>query len=89
MLLEVGIVGGVILLMIMATAMISLIRRAPWQVRADLAAAGVAFAMYAITENALSATPLAVAFLLVFSIAGSRTSSRSPIRETRVALYGQ
>jgi teichuronic acid biosynthesis protein TuaE len=74
MLLEVGIIGGVILLMTMITTLVSLIRRAPPRVRADLAAAGVALALYSATENTLSATPLAVAFLLVFGIAGSRAS---------------
>ena len=78
MLLEVGIVGGVILLMTMITTLVSEIRRAPPRVRADLAAAGVAFALYSITENTLSATPLAVAFLLVFGIAGSRASLSPP-----------
>jgi O-antigen ligase len=74
MLLEVGIVGGIILLMTIITTMVSLIRRAPLPIRADLAAAGVAFAIYSITENTLTATPLAVAFLLVFSISGSRAT---------------
>jgi teichuronic acid biosynthesis protein TuaE len=74
MLLEVGIIGGVILLMTMIMTMVSLIRRSPPRVRADLAAGAVAFALYSITENTLSAPPLAVAFLLVFGIAGSRAS---------------
>jgi O-antigen ligase len=74
MLLETGIIGGVILLMTMITTIVSQIRRSPPQIRADLAAAGVAFALYSITENTLSAPPLAVAFLLVFGIAGSRAS---------------
>lgn len=71
MLVEGGIVGTVILLTAIVTTMVSVIRRAPLRVRADLAAAGVAFAIYAFTENILSATPLAVAFLLVFGIASS------------------
>lgn len=72
MLLEVGFIGGVILLMTMIITLASAIRRAPLPVRADLAAAGVALGLYSITENTLSATPLAVAFLLVFGIATSR-----------------
>jgi hypothetical protein len=75
MLLEVGIVGGVILLTTMVFALGSVIRRSPPRVRADLVAGGIAFALYSITENTLSAPPLAVAFLLVFGIAGSRASS--------------
>jgi hypothetical protein len=78
MLLEVGIIGGVILLITMITTMVSSIRRSPPRVRADLAAAGVAFALYSITENTLSAPPLAVAFLLVFGVAGSRASLSPP-----------
>ncbi len=74
MLLELGIVGGLILMMTIIITMVSQIRRSPLPVRADLAAAGVAFALYSITENTLSAPPLAVAFLLVFGIAGSRAS---------------
>ena len=74
MLLEVGIVGGIILLTTIITTMVSLIRRAPLPIRADLVAAGIAFAIYSITENTLTATPLAVAFLLVFSISGSRAT---------------
>lgn len=77
MLLEVGIIGGLILLMTITTTIVSQIRRSPLVVRADLAAAGVAFALYSITENTLSATPLAVAFLLVFGIAGSRMNPSS------------
>jgi O-antigen ligase len=71
MLLEVGIVGGVILLTAMLATMISLIRNTPRLVRADLAAAAAAFAIYAITENTLSATPISVAMLLLFGVAGS------------------
>jgi len=90
MLLEVGIIGGVILLMTMIMTLVPVIRRAPLQVRADLVAAGVAFALYSITENTLSAPPLAVAFLLVFGIAGSR-ASLSPLapRDTMTrSAYG-
>jgi teichuronic acid biosynthesis protein TuaE len=83
MLLEVGIVGSAILLTAMATTLVSLIRRAPWEIRADLAAAGFAFAVYSVTENTLSASPIAFAFLLVFGIAGSKTStSRLVARQT-------
>ena len=74
MLLEVGIVGGVILLGTMVTTMISVVRRAPSQIRADLAAAGIALAIYSITENTLSATPIAVAFLLALGVAASNAS---------------
>jgi hypothetical protein len=74
MLLEVGFVGGLVLLIAMTMTIGSLVRRAPPMVRADLAAGGVALAVYSITENTLSATPIAVAFLLVFGIAGSRSS---------------
>ncbi len=78
MLLEDGIVGGIILLMTIIATLLSSIRRAPPRVRADLVAAGVAFAVFSITENTLSAAPLAVAFLLVFGIAGSRASYPLP-----------
>jgi teichuronic acid biosynthesis protein TuaE len=78
MLLELGIFGGLVLLMTIIMTMVSQIRRSPLPVRADLAAAGVAFALYSITENTLSAPPLAVAFLLVFGIAGSRASLSQP-----------
>ncbi len=81
MLLEVGIIGSVILLTTMITTLVSTIRRSPPEIRADLAAAGIAFALYSITENTLSATPLAVAFLLVFGIASSRASSHSVTKD--------
>lgn len=74
MLLEGGIIGGVLVLVTIMTTMISEIRRAPLTVRADLIAAGVAFATYATTENLLSAAPLAVAFLLLFGITCSRVN---------------
>jgi teichuronic acid biosynthesis protein TuaE len=74
MLIEEGYVGGVILLMTIAMTLLSSIRRAPPRVHANLAAAGVAFAVFSFTENTLSAAPLAVAFLLVFGIACSRES---------------
>ena len=74
MLLEDGIVGGVILLLAIITTLFSVIRRAPFPVRADLAAAGLAFAVLSVTENTLTAAPLAVAFLLVLGIASSRAS---------------
>ena len=74
MLLEIGIIGSLILLMAMIMTMVSLIRRSPPRVHADLTAGAVAFALYSITENTLSAPPLAVAFLLVFGIAGSNAS---------------
>ncbi len=78
MLLEEGFVGGVILLMTITLTLCSSIRRAPPRVRADLGAAGIAFAVFSVTENTLSAAPLAVAFLLVFGIACSRASSSLP-----------
>lgn len=71
MLLEVGIIGGVILLITMVATLASFVRRAPFRVRADVAATGIAFAIYAITENTLSAAPLAMAFFLVFGMSGS------------------
>jgi teichuronic acid biosynthesis protein TuaE len=79
MLLEDGIFGGVILLMTIMMTLLSSIRRAPPRVRPTLAAAGVAFAVFSITENTLSASPLAVAFLLVLGVACSR-ASLSPAR---------
>jgi teichuronic acid biosynthesis protein TuaE len=72
MVLEVGLAGGVILLITMMTTLTSVIRRAPMLIRADLAAAGVALTIYSLTENTLSATPIAMAWLLAFGIAGSR-----------------
>jgi len=77
MLLEEGYVGGVILLVAIAMTLLSAIRRAPPRVRPDLAAAGVAFAVFSITENTLSAAPLAVAFLLVLGVACSRANLSS------------
>lgn len=79
MLLEGGIVGGAVVFVSIFMTMISAIRRAPMLVRADLAAAGIAFAIYSITENTLSATPIAVAFLLVFGIGCSRVGSLNRI----------
>ena len=73
-LLEDGVVGGAILLTVIITTFFSTVRRAPIQVHTDLAAAAVAFAIFAVTENTLTAAPLAVAFLLMFSIACSRAS---------------
>ena len=87
MLLEEGIVGGVILLIAIITTLVSSIRRTPPVVRADLAAAGIAFAVFSITENTLSSTPLAVAFLLVLGIACSRASL--PPLATGTAAYPQ
>jgi O-antigen ligase len=78
MLLEEGFVGGVILLLTIVMTLLSSIRRAPPRVRADLAAAAVAFAVFSITENTLSAAPLAVAFLLTFGIACSHADYLSP-----------
>jgi teichuronic acid biosynthesis protein TuaE len=78
MLLEDGIVGGIILLVTIIATLLSSIRRAPLRIRADLIAAVVAFAVFSITENTLSAAPLAVAFLLVFGIASSQARS-SPL----------
>ena len=75
MLLEGGIIGGLIVLLSIVATMFSFIRRSPSLIRADLAAAGVAFAIYSITENTLSAAPIAVAVLLFFGISGSRASS--------------
>ena len=83
MLLEEGFVGGVILLMTIALTLFSSIRRSPPRIRADLAAAGVAFAVFSITENTLSAAPLAVAFLFVFGVACSR-ESLSPLRPSHL-----
>lgn len=74
MLLEEGIVGAAILLMAIIITLLSSIRRAPPGIRADLAAAGVAFAVLSSTENTLSAAPLAVAFLLMFGVACSHAS---------------
>jgi teichuronic acid biosynthesis protein TuaE len=74
MLLEDGIIGGVILLGSIVTTFFSTIRRAPASIRTDLAASAIAFAVFAVTENTLSAAPLAVAFLLMFGIACSRAS---------------
>lgn len=71
MLLEGGILGVIVLLAAMVATFSGVIRRAPRLMRADLAAAAIAFAVYAITENTLSATPLAVAFMVVFSLAAS------------------
>jgi teichuronic acid biosynthesis protein TuaE len=75
MLLEGGIIGGAIVLLAISTALASAIRRAPPPIRADLAAAGVAFAVYSFTENTLTAPAIAIAFLLVFGIAASRASA--------------
>jgi teichuronic acid biosynthesis protein TuaE len=83
MLLEVGILGAVILLLSMFTTIRSVIRRAPVEIRADLTAAGIAFAIYSITENTLSATPLAVAFLLVLGIASSAIGYPSALAARR------
>jgi teichuronic acid biosynthesis protein TuaE len=80
MLLEDGFVGGVILLVTIMMTLLSSIRRAPPRIRADLAAAAVAFAVFSVTENTLSAAPLAVAFLLVLGVACS------PERLSSVAL---
>ena len=77
MLLEGGIIGGLILLLTIVTTLVSAIRRAPPSMRADLAAAAVAFGIYSVTENTLSAAPIAVAFLLVFGMASSRQRASS------------
>jgi O-antigen ligase len=76
MLLEGGAVGALILLASMVAAVAACIRRAPSMMRSDLAAAGVAMAVYSITENTLSALPLAVALLLYIAIAGSESRHR-------------
>jgi teichuronic acid biosynthesis protein TuaE len=68
MLLEVGFVGALVLLLTIACTLAAVIARAPPVVRPQLTAAALAFGVYSITENTLSATPLAVAFLLVFSL---------------------
>jgi O-antigen ligase len=88
MLLEGGIVGGAVVLLAIVVSMVSLVRHAPAEVRADLAAAGVAFAVYSFTENTLTAPAIAVAFLLLFGIAASRTASSLPaLGTTRSAAW--
>jgi teichuronic acid biosynthesis protein TuaE len=74
MFLEGGLLGSVILLTAIVTTCAAVIRRAPPQVRSDLAMTGVAFAVYSFTENTLTAPAVAIAFLLLFSLASSRAS---------------
>jgi teichuronic acid biosynthesis protein TuaE len=78
MLLEVGVLGGLLLLLAMAASMASAVRRAPRLVRGGPTDAALAFAVYSITENTLSSTPIAMALLLVIGLAASR-SSREPL----------
>ena len=77
MLLEVGVIGGVILLAAIVLSVTGVLSRAPAEVRGELTAAAIAFALYSVTENTLSATPLAVAFLLAFSLGASRAGERT------------
>jgi teichuronic acid biosynthesis protein TuaE len=83
LLLEGGIVGGVVVLLAIVTTMVSVIRRAPREIRADLAAAGLAFAVYSFTENTLTAPAIAIAFLLAISVGGSRASP-SPLNTAKI-----
>ena len=76
MLLEVGVVGALVLLSTIVLSLAGVIARAPRVVRPQLTAAALAFGVYSITENTLSAAPLAVAFLLVFSLGASTCSPR-------------
>lgn len=79
MLLEGGVLGGMVLLLTIVTTIASVIRKAPPEVRADLFAAAVAFAVYSFTENTLTEPAIAIGFLLVFGIASSRAGSSSSL----------
>jgi teichuronic acid biosynthesis protein TuaE len=72
MLLEVGLLGGLLLILAMASSMVATVRRAPPLVRGELTAVLVAFAVYSITENTLSSTPIATALLATIGLAASR-----------------
>ncbi|MGD0196578.1 MAG: O-antigen ligase family protein [Solirubrobacteraceae bacterium] len=71
MLLEVGVVGGLILLSAMGAALRRAFKEAPLQIRADIAAMALALATYSVTDNTLSAVNIAVPLLLVISLASS------------------
>ena len=69
MLLEGGIVGGLIVLVSIACTLVAVIRRSPSLVRPDLWAAAGALAVFSFTENTLTTPAISLAFLLVFAIA--------------------
>jgi hypothetical protein len=87
MLLEDGIVGGLILLITIIITLLSSIRRGPRLIRADLVAAVIAFAGFSITENTLSAAPLAVAFLFMLGI--SCSASLSPVISQKPTTHSE
>jgi O-antigen ligase len=68
MLLEGGIVGGLIVLVSIAWTLADTVGRAPPRVRADLWAGAAALAVFSTTENTLTTPAISLAFLLVFAI---------------------
>lgn len=80
MLLEGGILGGLIVLAAIASALVASVRRAPAVLRADLWAGAAALAVFSFTENTLTTPAISLAFLLVFAIScAPRPPAQGPV----------
>ncbi len=82
LLVEGGLVGGMIVLAAIVATITMCIRRAPSAVRPDLIALALAFAFLSLVDNSLSVTQMAVPVVLVFGLAGAGRPWR-PQRVTR------